>query len=123
MCLLVLPSMRRLVVGMFVRWRAIEGSSREAAKTQRLEGVLGEEEVDVEELRRELGALRGVRGLTGGIVVEWSKGLVGRALGARRGGTLVDVERRSWERVAEMQMGTRESTLLPFSFVAARSEN
>ncbi|KAL7414957.1 hypothetical protein BDY24DRAFT_278790 [Mrakia frigida] len=104
-CLLVLPALRRLMGRMY--------RSRDEEKMQRLEQMVGQEElVDVEELRSELGAPRGVRGLMRGVVGEWCKGLVFGGKTWLRvgggGGKRVELERKGWERVAERQMSLRE---------------
>jgi len=81
---LVLPALRRLMLRLFRR--------RDEEKMQKLEEVVEKEEVEVEELRRELGAPRGVRGLVRGVFGEWFKGLVGKGwmrVGGGGGGKMV----------------------------------
>lgn len=115
-CLLVLPALRRLMLRLFRR--------RDEEKMQKLEEVVEKEEVEVEELRRALGAPRGVRGLVRGVFGEWFKGLVGKGWmrvgggGGGGGGKMVELERRGWERVAERQMSLREFSPFSFFFLA-----
>lgn len=107
-CVLVLPALRRLVLRMF--------RSRNEERVQRLEEIVGREDVECEVLRRELGAPSGVRRLMGGIVSQWMKGLAGRWL-RFGGGQLVEIETKGWEKVAEKQIVLRESRRVSFFFL------